>query len=47
MLRFSDGQNAEIVGDVRGSGRLPAGVLEQFRGRLPSQTGEPREQRLA
>lgn len=34
------------MGDVRGSGRLPVGVLERFRGRLPPQTGEPRQQRL-
>lgn len=42
----SDGQHAEIVAGVRGARRLPAGVLEQLRGRLPAQTGEPGEQRL-
>jgi len=42
----SDGQNAEIVGDVRGARSLPSGVFQHFRGRLPSQAGEPREQRL-
>lgn len=33
--------------DVCGARRLPVGVSEQFCGRLPSQTGEPGEQRLA
>lgn len=42
----SDGQHAEIVAGVRGARRLPAGVLEQLRGRLPAKTGEPGEQRL-
>ena len=43
----SDGQHAEIVDDARSARRLLAGVFEQLCGRLPSQTGEPREQRLA
>lgn len=43
----TDGQYAEIVSDAWSARRLPAGVFEQLRGRLPSQTGEPGEQRLA
>lgn len=47
VLVFSDGQHAEIVDDVRGARRVLAGVFErQLCGRLPSQTGEPGEQRL-
>lgn len=41
-----DGQHTEIVGDVRSSRRLSAGVLERLRGRVPPQTGEPGEQRV-
>lgn len=42
----SDGQHVEIVHSAGSACRLPARVFEQFRGRLPSKTGEPREQRL-
>lgn len=42
----SDGQHVEVVDDVRSARTLPAGVLEQLGGRLPSQTGESGEQRL-
>lgn len=43
----SDGQNAEIVGDVCRARPLPSGVSEQLCGCLPPQTGEPGEQRVA
>lgn len=42
-----DGQHAQIVDEARSARRVPAGVFERFRGRLPPQTGEPREQRLS
>lgn len=42
----SDGQHAQIVDDARSARRLHPGVSEQFCGRLPSQTREPRERRL-